>query len=47
LKQQVTTYTQYEDLADFGEDHLFKTDLEQYLKVDITARFEDPENWTG
>jgi RNA recognition motif-containing protein len=47
ISQQTVTYTQYEDLADFGEDHLFKTDLEQYLKVDITARFEDPENWTG
>lgn len=26
---------------------MFKTDLEQYLKVVITSVFEDPENWTG
>ena len=47
LKQQSVTYTQYQDLADFGDDHLFKTDIESYLDKDLTARFEDPENWTG
>ena len=26
---------------------MFKTDIEMYLKADLTARFEDPENWTG
>lgn len=26
LKQKVQTFTQYDDLEDFKEDHMFKTD---------------------
>jgi len=28
LRQKAVTYIQHADLKDFGEDHLFRTDLE-------------------
>lgn len=45
LKQKVVTYTQYEDLEDFSEDSMFKTDVETFINQEMVKRMADQEAW--
>lgn len=45
LKQKAVTYVAFEDLQPFEEGHLFNTDQDRFVKVEIADMVKDPEQW--
>jgi len=47
LLESVVTYTQYVDLADFADDHMFKTDQEAFIMKEMKMLMSVPEEWSN
>jgi len=45
LKAKVQTYTQFDELVDFAEDHLFKADAQEFVNQEMIKRMADQEAW--
>ena len=45
LKAKVQTYTQFDDLVDFAEDHQFKADAQEFVNQEMIKRMADQEAW--
>ena len=45
LMQKSVTDVQFEELKDFEDDHLFKTNLTDYMENDLKNRMANAEEW--
>ena len=45
LKAKVQTYTQFDDLVDFAEDHSFKKSAEEFVNQEMAKRMADNGAW--
>lgn len=45
LKQQAVTYTQFEELVDFEDEHPFKKETALFLVFELSNKVRDPEEW--
>ena len=45
LKAKVQTYTQFDELVDFAEDHQFKSDAQEFVNQEMIKRMGDQEAW--
>ena len=45
LMKKSVIYVQFEELKDFEDDHLFKTNLTDYMENDLKNRMANAEEW--
>ena len=47
LQENVVTYTQYDDIVDFAEDHAFNTDQDTFINKEMKDLISVPEEWSN